>query len=233
MTMTPIKSITEVPERRQSSYEEYCHRASETRITEWVDGEMVTYMPPFLRHQELSGFFFNLLSTFVTALQLGKIVSAPFEVKLWPDGPSREPDLLFVSNANLNQLGEKRFDGAPDLVIEIILASSVREDKVRKFDEYEQAGVTEYWIIDPRSRQETAEFFQRDQSGIYQSVEVGEDGVYHSRALPHFWFNVDWLWPDPLPNHQLKLAEIVKDNTAVPEQLRQLYAGLYDYLSQL
>jgi hypothetical protein len=37
---------------------------------------------------------------------------------------------------------------------------------------------------------------------------------------------------DPLPNHQLKLAEIVKDNTAVPEQLRQLYVGLYDFLSQ-
>jgi Uma2 family endonuclease len=163
---------------------------------------------------------------------LGKIISAPFEVKLWPDGPSREPDLLFVSNDNLERLGEKRFDGGPDLVVEIVSAGSVREDKVRKFDEYEQAGVSEYWIIDPRQRQETAEFFQRDESGIYQPIEVDEVGVYQSYTLPGFWLNVDWLWMDPLPNHQLKLAEIVKDNTAVPEQLRQLYAGLYDFLSQ-
>jgi Uma2 family endonuclease len=232
MTTTAVKSITETSERTPSSYDEYRRQASETRITEWVDEEMITYMPPLLRHQELSGFLFNLLSTFVAALNLGKIISAPFEVKLWPDGPSREPDLLFVSNDNLERLGEKRFDGGPDLVVEIVSAGSVREDKVRKFDEYEQAGVSEYWIIDPRQRQETAEFFQRDESGIYQPIEVDEVGVYQSYTLPGFWLNVDWLWMDPLPNHQLKLAEIVKDNTAVPEQLRQLYAGLYDFLSQ-
>jgi Uma2 family endonuclease len=230
--MVLAKPITDAPERTRVTYDEYHHRAIETRITEWVDEEMITYMPPLLRHQEINGFLFNLLSAFVAALNLGKLISAPFEVKLWPDGPAREPDLLFVSNANLERLGAKRFDGAPDLVIEIISAGSVREDKVRKFEEYEQAGVAEYWIVDPRPRQETAEFFQLDESGIYQPVEVGEDGVYHSRTLPGFWLNVDWLWLEPLPNHQLKLAEIVKDNPAVPDQLRKLYAGLYDYLSQ-
>lgn len=232
MTIAVEKTILEAPERIRSSYDAYLRHASETRITEWVDEEMITYMPPLLRHQELSGFLFNLLSAFVAALNLGKVVSAPFEVKLWPDGPSREPDLLFISNDKLEGLGEKRFDGAPDLVIEIVSAGSVREDKVRKFDEYEQAGVTEYWIIDPRRRLETAEFFQLDESGIYQPVEVDDDGVYQSRTLPGFWLNADWLWMDPLPNHQLKLAEIVKDNTAVPEKLRRIYAGLYDFLNQ-
>lgn len=232
MTMEAEKTILEEPERTRSSYADYHRQASETRITEWVDGEMITYMPPLLRHQEISVFLLNLLSAFVTAMKSGKIVAAPFEVKLWPDGPSREPDLLFVSNDNLERLGEKRFDGGPDLIVEIISTSSVREDKVRKFDEYEQAGVAEYWIIDPRRRFETAEFFVLDESGIYQPVEVDEEGVYLSRILPGFWLNVDWLWMDPLPNHQLKLAEIIKDNTAVPEELRRLYAGLYDFLSQ-
>ena len=173
-----------------------------------------------------------LIDEYVHINKRGAVLYAPFEVKLWPAGPSREPDLLFVSNDKLERLGEKRFDGGPDLVVEIVSPSSVREDKVCKFDEYEQAGVMEYWIIDPRRRLETAEFFQLDESGIYQPVEVDDDGVYRSDTLPGFWLNVDWLWMDPLPNHQLKLAEIVKDNAAVPEELRQLYAGLYDYLSQ-
>jgi Uma2 family endonuclease len=232
MTVASVKPTVEAPERIRLSYDEYRRRASETRTTEWVDEEMITYMPPFLRHQIISRFLFRLIDEYVHMNKLGAVLYAPFEVKLWPDGPSREPDLLFVSNDKLDLLVEKRFDGGPDLVIEIVSAGSVREDKVRKFDEYEQAGVAEYWIIDPRQRLETAEFFQLDESRIYQPVEVGEDGVYQSRTLPGFWLNVDWLWMEPLPNHQLKLAEIVKDNTAVPEQLRRLYAGLYDYLSQ-
>lgn len=232
MTTAATNITVETPERIACSYEEYRRRASETHIAEWVDGEMITYMPPLLKHQEISWFLFNLLSTFVTALKLGKAGAAPFEVKLWPDGPAREPDLFFVSNANLERLGEKRFDGAPDLVVEIVSAGSVREDKVRKFDEYEQAGVAEYWLIDPRPRQETAEFFQRSEDGIYHPADIGSDGVYQSRVLPHFWLNVDWLWQEPLPNHQLKMAEILKENTAVPAPLRRLYTEMYDYLSQ-
>lgn len=232
MSLAIEKNFAKSSERTRASYVEYLRLASETRIMEWVDEEIITYMPPLLKHQEISGFLFNLFSAFVSALKLGKVVPAPFEVKLWPDGPSREPDLLFVRNNKLEQLGEKRFNGAPDFVVEIVSVSSVREDKVRKFEEYEQAGVAEYWIIDPRQRFETAEFFQLDESGIYQPVEVDEDGVYQSYTLPGFWLNVDWLWMDPLPNPQLKLAEIVKNNTAVTDELRHLYTGLYEYLSK-
>jgi Uma2 family endonuclease len=232
MTIASIKSTVDAPERIQSSYDEYRRHASETRISEWVDGEMITYIPPLLRHQEISVFLLNLFSAFVAVMKSGMIIAAPFEVKLWPDGPSREPDLLFVSNDNLERLSEKRFDGGPDLVIEVVSAGSVREDKVRKFEEYERAGVAEYWIIDPRRHLETAEFFRLDESGIYQPVEVDENGVYQSDTLSGFWLNVDWLWMDPLPNHQLKLAEIIKDNTAVPDELRRLYTALFEYLSQ-
>jgi Uma2 family endonuclease len=172
----------------------------------------------------------SLLKFFVNITQLGKVVSAPFEVKLSPLKSSREPDIFFVSNENLSRLKGKRLEGAPDLVVEIISPSSVREDKVRKFDEYEQAGVPEYWLIDPRPRFETAEFFQLNDEGIYQPVEVDENGRYHSRILPNFWLNSDWLWQDPQPNPQRCLAEIIISSDAFPPTLRQLYQGLYDYL---
>lgn len=232
MTQSAANYNQENAERYPASYETYLHEASETYVTEWVDGEVIKYMPPLLKHQEISWFLFSLLSLFVSTFKLGKIGEAPFEVKLWADGPSREPDIFFVSDHKLEQLTNRRFEGAPDLIIEIISPSSVREDKVRKFDEYEQAGVSEYWIIDPRTRQKTAEFFQRDESGIYQAVEVDESGIYNSTILPHFWLNVDWLWEDPMPNHQLCLAEVIKDNEAIPAELRQLYQGLFDYFSK-
>jgi len=216
--------------KQQGSYEEYLQIASETHITEWVDGEVITYMPPGLLHQDISKFLSQLIGAFINIIQLGQIIYAPFEVKLAADGPSREPDILFVSNANLSKLKDKRFEGAPDLVVEIISPSSVREDKVRKFDEYEQAGVPEYWIIDPRPRFETAEFFQLNDEGIYQPVDVDDNGRYHSHILPNFWFNSDWLWQDPQPDPQRCLAEIIISNDTFPQTLRQLYQGLYDYL---
>lgn len=232
MATAVLKPSADAIERVRVSYEEYLARASETRIAEWVDGEMITHMPPLVQHQNIGGFLFYLLSTASTAMKLGKVILAPCEVKLWSDGPAREPDIFFISNEKLNQLGRKRFEGAPDLVVEIVSSSSVREDKVRKFGEYERAGVSEYWIIDPRPHHETADFFQRDELGIYQPVEADAEGVYRSRIIPHFWLDVEWLWQQPLPDKQLAAAEVLKDNPALAPQLRELYTGLYNYLSR-
>lgn len=69
---------------------------------------------------------------------------APLEFKLWPSGPSREPDLFFVSTNNLCNLTEKRYEGGPDLIIELLSTGSHKIDRVDKFSEYEKAGVLEY-----------------------------------------------------------------------------------------
>ena len=216
--------------RQPMSYAAYLQQASETRIMEWVNGEVISYKPPSLRHQMLSRFLFSLLDAFVKASRLGEVLYAPFEVRLSPTGPSREPDIFFVRNAGLGTLTDERFEGAPDLVVEIVSPSSVREDRVRKFSEYERAGVAEYWLIDPRPRQETAEFFQLAETGIYQPAEIDADGVYHARVLPNFWLNVDWLWQDPLPDYQLALAEMMLANPNLPAELRRVYAALRDFL---
>jgi Uma2 family endonuclease len=211
------------PGRQPMSYEQYLAHADENRVMEWVNGEVITYMPPLLKHQIISRFLFRLLGDFVSVLQLGEVLYSPFEVKLWPDGPSREPDLFFVSQERIAQLQERRFNGAPDLVVEVVSPGSIREDKVRKFAEYEQAGVREYWLIDPRPRQETAEFFRRNEDGIYEAIEVGEDGLYQPEILPGFWFNVDWLWQEPLPNYQRLLAEILMEHDGLSPELRAVY----------
>jgi Uma2 family endonuclease len=91
-----LEEETSAPIRQRASYEEYLRQASDSRIAEWVDGEMITYMPPLLKHQEANGFLYSLLRNFVELLHLGFVGIAPFEVKLWPGGPSREPDVFFV-----------------------------------------------------------------------------------------------------------------------------------------
>ena len=53
-----------------------------------------------------------------------------------------------MTRERLGQWQEKYFDGAPDLIIEVISDDSVGRDRAEKFEEYEEAGVREYWIID-------------------------------------------------------------------------------------
>lgn len=168
---------------------------------------------------------------FVQFFKLGAIIPAPFEVKLWPDGPSREPDLLFVSNENQAKLTDKRFKGGPDLVIEIISPGSVTEDRVYKFEEYEKAGVREYWIIDPRPHQQQVDFYVLDEEGRYQPAPLTAHGIYYSTVLPDFWFNLDWLWLEKLPNPQLVLAEIMISIETLPAEAKNAYQALYDLLA--
>ncbi|HET9224704.1 MAG TPA: Uma2 family endonuclease, partial [Roseiflexaceae bacterium] len=59
---------------------------------------------------------------------------------------------------------------------------------------YQEGGVREYWIIDPRPRKQRADFYVLDDSGMYQPIPIAADGIYRSSVLPNFWLNVNWLW---------------------------------------
>lgn len=221
MTTTPVTADVQAVTRRPATYEEYLAQASETRTAEWVDGEMIEYMPPFLPHQKLTWFVFSLLKGYVEALDLGLVGTGPFEFKLWPDGPAREPDVFFISTARLDKLTDARYEGAPDIAVEVISPGSVREDRVRKFSEYERAGVAEYWLIDPRPYQNTAEFYRRDADGIFQPVEPA-DGRFVSAALPGFWLDVTVLWREPMPSYREVLQAVFADSDTFPPGLRAL-----------
>lgn len=221
-----LASLTSTPQRLKMSYEEYLNVASETQITEWVDGEVIIHMPPIFEHQYLAGFLQALLLAFILDFDLGELVVAPFEVKLWADGPSREPDLAFVHHSNQVQLNRKskRFNGAPDLIVEIVSPSSVRDDRVDKFMEYEQAGVKEYWIIDPRSRRQRVDVYGRHLvTGMFEEISLDEAGRFHSTVLTGFWLDPDWLWQNVLPDYRSCLATIMLTIPSLPETKQAYY----------
>ncbi len=219
------------PQNLKMSYEEYLEFAGDSRIVEWVEGKVIDYMPPTDRHQDLSRFLSSLLDLFVQFFNLGVLRYAPLEVKLWPDGPSREPDIFFIGNDHLAQLTAERFEGGPDLIIEIISPGSVSEDRVRKFTQYEPAGVQEYWIIDPRPRQQQVDCYVLGQDKLYHSVPPAGDGRYQATVIPNFWFNIDWLWQKPLPNPQLALAEIMLSIKGLPAEAKEAYGAIFELLA--
>lgn len=206
---------------RKASYEEFLTLAPDDRIAEWADGEMIVYMPPLTPHATLVEFLVKLIGMFVDVYQLGRVMVAPFEVKL--ANSSREPDIAFIARANLSRLDDKRFTGAPDLVVEVVSNESAHRDRVDKFDEYEAAGVPEYWILDNRTNRNRAQFYQLGPDGRYHAIEPDADGVYRSRALTDFWLRVSWLWDDA-PDALRAIGEVIGPER-VAEALRRAAEG--------
>jgi Uma2 family endonuclease len=210
--MVTAQVQTSIPPQKaplRMSYEEFLAWAGEDVRAEWVNGEVIEFMPPKEEHQRIVDFLNRLLGLFVSLLNLGRVISAPFEFKPTPESNSREPDLLFVAREHLDRLTRDRLAGPADLIIEVVSEDSVYRDRVDKFEEYEVASVREYWIIDSRPDRQRAEFYQLDDEGHFQPVPVGREGVYYSKVLPGFWLRPEWLRAEEPPNPLLALAQIV------------------------
>jgi len=185
-----------IVQARPMTYEEFLAWEPEGGLAEWIGGEGVQYMPATQTHQDLTGLLYTLLRLFLSATKLGKVFAGPYTLRTQAGGNAREPDVFVVLNENPGALTEKAFIGAADIVIEVVSDDSVYRDRVTKFDEYEAAGVREYWLIDPRPSRQRADFYVRDAQGRYYAMPLGAEGVFRSTVLPGFWLKVDWLWQE-------------------------------------
>ena len=179
--------------------------------------------PASFRHEQITKFLHVTMTLFNDVYALGEVIEPPFQMKITKSG--REPDVIFVAKAHLDRIKSTFVDGPADLVVEVISPESARRDRTTKFTEYSDAGIPEYWLIDPVA--EEATFYQLDASGQrYQEIALDADGVYHSLALPGFWLRVGWLWEQPLPTAIEALLEIDRDGYGryLQEQMRK--AGL-------
>ena len=109
-----------------------------------------------------------------------------------------EPDIVIILNERRHIVGRSRVEGAPDIVVEI-LSSDRSRDLVRKRQIYAEAGVLEYWPIDPRSDTVTL-------------LEL-RDGAYVERAVLGV---VDLLTTPLLPGLAIPLAEIFQHRRRPP-----------------
>ncbi len=137
---------------------------------------------PTLEHQAIVFYLMTLLTEFVTARKLGKTVIAPYRVRI-AERKYREPDVLFIQNSHLAQMAN-RFAEIADLVMEVVSDDDRQRDLVDKRADYEEAGIPEYWIVDPRTKTITV---LRLENGKYvTNSEAVTSGQAHSALLKGF-----------------------------------------------
>ena len=179
------------------SWEEFLEWDNEG-FAEWVDGEVVILSSLSLIHARIARFLFQCLSYFVNSRESGEVFFEGYLMRMAHLRRARLPDILFIAKGSLVPLENQYLDGPADLAVEVVSPDSTRRDRREKFEEYEAAGVREYWLIDvPRKE---AKFFILNVSGKYQSADLGEDSIFRSSVLKGFWMDPNWLWQSPLPN---------------------------------
>lgn len=127
--------------------EQYLRLTDHTRhLIEFTDGTIEVLAMPTDKHQVLVLFLYDLLRTYL--LQLGgKVLVAPLRLQV-RQGKQREPDLLLVRDAN-DPRRQNRFWLGADMVVEVVSPDAPERDTVTKVADYAEAGIPEYWIVNP------------------------------------------------------------------------------------
>ena len=122
----------------KEEYEEY----------EIINGEVYMMSRPSLSHIDIE---YNIANLFKSYLK-GKRCRAFLEPDVFLSEEDNHviPDVVIVCNPAV--LTDKRIEGVPDLVVEILSRSTLKKDRFDKLLLYEKYGVKEYWIVDPRGK---------------------------------------------------------------------------------
>lgn len=149
------------------TYADYLLWQFEERV-ELLKGKIFRMSPaPNTRHQRISSKISRIIGNYLEDSKCD-IFTAPFDVRLsvnedvniskkfrsktksLPDGKITtvvQPDICVICNPDI--IDEKGCVGSPDLVIEILSPGNSRRELKDKFEIYQEAGIPEYWIVDP------------------------------------------------------------------------------------
>lgn len=139
MPSAPAKLYTE---------DDYYSLPEEVRA-ELIEGQIYYQAAPSRVHQKISGTLYYKIRDYIESKNGScEIYPAPFAVKLREDRKTIvEPDISVICDPK--KLTDKGCNGAPDWIIEIVSKGSSSHDYIRKLNLYADAGVREYWIVNP------------------------------------------------------------------------------------
>ncbi|MHA1265563.1 MAG: Uma2 family endonuclease [Candidatus Helarchaeota archaeon] len=171
------------------SEEVFWEYVDEDSNCELIDGVLIIHSPPSEEHEDIFGYLYTLLRFYLEKTKSGKIYGSRFVMRLssrW----NPEPDIIIIRPENYSKIKSNYYEGAADLVIEILSKSTRELDVTKKLPAFLKAGVTEVWLIDPEKKEIV--IISQDNQTTYRDHTSEE--VIKSSVLPGLQFQVNWLW---------------------------------------
>ncbi len=168
------------------SYADYLKWKFEERV-ELIRGRIMKMTAPNRRHQDVSGNLFLSIATFLKGRKC-KVYSAPFDVRLTRSNKLSDEEIKNVVQPDIcvvcdeSKLDDKGCIGTPDLIIEILSPGNSKKEIRLKHELYEEAGVQEYWIINPV--EENVAVLLLNTSGKFEGALLYATGeIIYSKAV--------------------------------------------------
>jgi Uma2 family endonuclease len=187
--MTKITQLSQLDLNKTYSYADYLTWHLDEAV-ELIKGKIMLMSPaPNVRHQRIAGNLYGIFYNFFRHKPC-QFYPAPFDVRLYDRKQSLlsnqeiytvvQPDLCVICHAD--RLDNQGCNGAPDWIIEILSKGNSKRELHIKYELYQEAGVSEYWLVYPND-QMIHQFVLNDQ-GAYQlkAMYADEDG-----AIPYLF----------------------------------------------
>ncbi|HMD87313.1 MAG TPA: Uma2 family endonuclease [Terriglobia bacterium] len=165
------------------TYDDYCLLPNNGRRYEIIDGELFSSPSPGRAHQHMVTHLSASLGDCVNRVGEGEVYVGPFDV-VFSRHDVVKPDILYVSKERASVVTEDNVQGAPDLVVEVLSATTAKVDRTTKLKLYARYGVQEYWLIDPEEC--TAEIYRRKARGFARVASLQPSDSLTTPLLPGF-----------------------------------------------
>ena len=175
------------PRQGQWTEDEYLDLTDHTNhLIEFTDGYVEVLPMPTDNHQSILLFLYEYFVAFIRPLG-GKVLVAPIRVYIRPR-KFREPDLLLLLDAKDPRRQNRYWQGA-DLALEVVSADKPERDLVEKRGDYAEAGIPEYWIVNPET--ETITVLRLEDTAYAEHGVFGRGAEAASALMPGFIVHVE------------------------------------------
>ena len=143
---TPVIKKDKLP--GEYTLDDYYALPDDQRV-ELIDGVFYDMASPYTTHQIIALDIFTQVKNYISSKK-GKCIplAAPCDVQLDKDNKTMvQPDVMIICDKD--KIIKRNVYGAPDFVVEVLSASTKKKDMSIKLSKYINAGVREYWIVDP------------------------------------------------------------------------------------
>ncbi len=159
----------------------YLNLPETQRPVELARGRLIIASPPGAVHQQVVRDLTNMLQTFLRGSGQGRVLNNPI-LRLSP-GLLRRPDIVYYPQTRA-PIHEPYLQEIPAWIAEVIDPDTRAADEVEKLIEYAEAGVSEYWLVDPE--RQTIGIHALEGSAYTMCGVLARGQVAESRAIVGF-----------------------------------------------
>jgi Uma2 family endonuclease len=180
------------------TYDDFLQFPDDGNRHELIDGEHYVTPSPNPRHQRILGKLHLAVGNYLEEHSVGEVFFAPLDVVI-SNFDVVEPDLLYMSRERAAQvLVPEHVRGVPELVVEVGSKSTRKRDETIKRELYQRAGITEYWVVDPRREVIRVYRNTADGFGLPHELRRESGDTLTTTLLPGLEISLEAVFSDPV-----------------------------------